>query len=151
MNSKDCRQHDLLLYHYRELSADRAAAVERHLASCAACREELERIAADLALIGDRIRLSDEEKKRFARRVVDSVGQRRQRRWLPGPLPALALGTVAALSLLLVLWKPGTIPVPQKTSPRILVEIDVLEQLDLLQDLELLQDLDLLQDLEELG
>lgn len=146
MKTDRCCQEDLLLYHYGELDGEETRRMDAHLTGCPACRSELARLRADLERLADPVTFTAADRARLADRVIE----RGRRRRFAGPVPLLALGSLGALCLLLVLWLPGRTPAPAPT-PALTADLELLEQLELLDELELIQDLDLIQDLEDLG
>lgn len=146
MKTDSCCKEDLLLYHYQELDEEQRRRVDAHLAACSACRTELDRLRADLERFADPVAVSAADRARLADRIL----ARSRKRRLAGPVPLLALGSLGALCLLLVLWLPGRAPAPQPT-PSLTAELELLEQLELLDELDLIQNLELVQELEDLG
>jgi len=110
-----CTSFDLNAFYFGELAADQRRGVEEHLAACAACRGELERLRATHASLAS---IPDEEVPQRLAFVSDKVCQPRwwQRIWRPGPQWALASAGLLAAAILLhgYLLRPAAAPVPDE-------------------------------------
>lgn len=138
-------EQDLILGYYRELDAERALALERHLTNCLDCRTAAEQMnemlknwqTADLSV-------TPEAADRFARRVGTRLGRRRVAR-----AGAWGGAFAAASVLLAIAFYPQPVPeitTVERTRP-VSAELDILEHYEFLQDMDLLDDLDLLMEL----
>ena len=108
MNCREIRDH-LELYLQRDLPDEQMRAVEAHLGSCAACREELEAARALLEALDGHLAWSPAPD--VADRVVDGVLRRRTAGRLArvgAAAAAVAAGVIAGF----VLWPTGRTPVP---------------------------------------
>lgn len=91
---------DLALYALGLLEGEARAAVERHLAGCAACRADLAAEDSTIAQLAGAVARAPSRDLRGA-----IVARHRRRGWLPTPMPRLVLGValaaaaVAALAL----------------------------------------------------
>jgi len=136
-------EEDLILHYYREPEDERQ--VEKHLASCAACRGQFERLKQVLSLVdADGLGPADAPGPAFEREVWARLEPQLPRprawisSWLPGPRWALA-GGLAALVLVAFLAgrfsstvaPPSLAPVTASTevAERVLV-IAVVDHLD---------------------
>jgi anti-sigma factor RsiW len=139
---------ELVAFLDEELAPEARARVEAHLADCAACRAELERLWKALGAL-DALPAT-QPGPGFEARLEAALARERKpawwARWLR-PAPALALGGALAAALLLVVLVQGTAP---PAGPRLLPadELAVAERLELFADLEALEQLELLEDLE---
>jgi anti-sigma factor RsiW len=144
---------DRLLPHLRgELAAAERAAVDSHLAGCAACRDAARDFAALAALISRAPESAPPMHWGAFRSQLHAKLERRHRpagvgrRWSLGPLPAaLAAGLAAVLLYLGVLGPGGTTPGGDQATleGQVLAgRLEVVTQLDLVQDLDLLEDFD---------
>jgi len=90
-----CSPFDLRDYFFGELSREEQKAVDRHVASCAGCREELERLRLTQSTL---LSLRDEDPPRHIAFVSDPVFEPSwwQRIWRSGP--ALGFASAAMLS-----------------------------------------------------
>jgi hypothetical protein len=139
-----CNQDDLLELARGELPPDRAAEVESHIATCAACAHELSWLRTERALFRKHEAApSSHVWHDIERQLVVSLEQRRARRqrWLQVGSGA---GVVAAAAgLLLTLWVHGSSPqapaseAPRLEQPRPEEERDLASALAALDDAEL--------------
>lgn len=146
MTEKHCRNEDLLLNYYGELDGQRRRELAEHLATCAACSLEWQRLQDTLERVPrTTIELAPGETRKFAARVAARTQRRsRSRLWLWGG----ALTATAVLALSLIARPPGIVP---GQGAKLVADAAMVQELDLLQNLELLEELDLLQDLEGQG
>jgi len=146
MTEKHCRKEDLLLYYYGELNGQRYRELTEHLATCAVCNKEWQRLQVTLEQVPrPTIELAPAERRKFAARVAERAQRRnRSKLWLWGG----ALTATAVLALSLIARPPGIVP---GQGNKLVADAAVVQELDLLQNLELLEELDLLQDLEGQG
>jgi anti-sigma factor RsiW len=121
-----CRraQQSMALALDEELSARRRRALDRHLASCEACRQEMvlsARLADALASLPMEADVSAQVEQATLRRVraeADAehvprgIGALIRARWLTLSLPALAATAVVALAVGVVLRSPGPVASP---------------------------------------
>ena len=99
-----CSSVDLKAYFLGELPAGERAAVERHLAACGECREEMNRLDATRAALAT---LADVEPPQRIAFVSDKVFEPRwferiwlERIWQPGPVMGFASAAVLAAAIL---------------------------------------------------
>lgn len=142
MAEKHCSNEDLLLYYYGELDGQRHRELAEHLATCAACSKEWQRLQDSLERVPrPTIELEPAETRKFAARVAARAQRRDHRKlWLWGG----ALTATAVLALSLIARPPGIVPGQEG---KLVADAAMVQELDLLQNLDLLEELDLLQDL----
>jgi anti-sigma factor RsiW len=147
---------DLIACRRGELGPDDRARVERHLATCPACRETLASDKALLtALAAARPGPPPVDWRRYRATLRARVARRRGwRGWLgwPGLAPLALSVTVAAAAVALVLQPPArppvsppvlaTVPEPTADDVELLRNYAVVERLDLLEDLDVVRHLD---------
>ena len=99
----NCSPFDLRDYWFEELAAEERLEVERHLAGCTGCREELERLRGTQQAL---LRLKDEEIPRRIAFVSDKVFEpsRAARWWAALPKMALAAGLMLLVFLAGATW-----------------------------------------------
>jgi anti-sigma-K factor RskA len=108
---------DLALYALDELTGPDREAMESHLATCAACRRELQALRSDLSLLGlsslgpqpptrskDRLMSAIANEPRGV--SVPAPAESSKRNWWPSLIPALA--ALGLLLVALVLWRSNT-------------------------------------------
>jgi anti-sigma factor RsiW len=149
MDCKECRDH-MDAYVKKALAPEALEAIERHLAGCAGCREELEQARRLHGLLSAwQVPPSRPGfETRLAARLREAQTQKqRHSAWLGWP----AWSSVAALLLVAlgsVLWWRSSQMNPQKTEEQ--VTLTVAQDLELYENLELLQDLDLFENWDEI-
>ena len=151
----------LALYRFGELTGERAAQVEVHLASCARCRRELEGMELALSLSTQPMP-GRAESAAVAGRVMASLGRNKHRRLMFRLAPAftaaaLIIGALSALHFGLI-GGPGGTGTNGTANIRPVVAIvavydtdpEMFENLDLLANLEMFEDMDTVEGIEEL-
>ena len=146
----------LVPYLRGELAGDEHALVERHLESCASCREAL----AGFRSVVDELRAGPHEPpeidwRRYRAELRTKLEERAPRRFaLPRLLPMTVAAAIAGLALVFTLGGQGDhaaapsddLPVFEQTALGDRLELfrhyDVVDNLDLLEDLDVIQDLD---------
>lgn len=95
-----CMSFDLNAFFFGELPADERRGVEQHLAACAACRAEHERLRITRMALGA---IPDEEIPQRIAFVSDKIFEPAwwQRLWRPGPQWALVAASLVAGAILL--------------------------------------------------
>lgn len=95
-----CTSFDLNAFFFGELPADERRGVEQHLAACAACRTEHERLRITRTALGA---IPDEEIPQRIAFVSDKIFEPAwwQRLWRPGPQWALVAASLVAGAILL--------------------------------------------------
>jgi len=115
-----CSPFDLRDYFFGELSREEHNAVDRHVASCAGCREELERLRLTQATL---LSVRDEDPPRHIAFVSDPVFEPSwwQRLWRSGPVLAFASAAMLSAAILVHAFVPrpaaAPVPVAQATVP----------------------------------
>jgi anti-sigma factor RsiW len=106
-----CAPFDLKDYFLEELDPAGRAAIERHLDSCATCREEVKALQLTRSAL---LSVADEELPRRIAFVSDRVFEPRwwQKLWHSGPQLGFASAALVAAALLVHAFVPKTQPVP---------------------------------------
>lgn len=141
----------LLPYLRGELAAAERAALDTHLAGCAACRDTIR----DFATVAERLARAPEPAPpihwgAFRAELREKLERRERpvaaRRWSLGPLPAALAAGLAAVLLYLGVLGPGgqsSVSDPAMLEGQLLAgRLEVVSQLDLVQHLDLLEDFD---------
>jgi anti-sigma factor RsiW len=106
-----CTSFDLNAYYFGELPADERRGAEEHVAACAACRAELERLRVTQTALAS---IPDEEIPQRVAFVSDKVFEPNwwQRLWRPGPQWALVSAGLIAAAILLhgYMYRPAAAP-----------------------------------------
>ncbi|MCE5307051.1 MAG: zf-HC2 domain-containing protein [Acidobacteriales bacterium] len=106
-----CTSFDLNAYYFGELPADERRGVEEHVAACAACRAELERLRVTQTALAS---IPDEEIPQRVAFVSDKIFEPTwwQRLWRPGPQWALVSAGLVAAAILLhgYMYRPAAAP-----------------------------------------
>jgi len=114
-----CSPFDLRDYFFGELSREEHKAVDRHVASCAGCREELERLRLTQSTL---LSLRDEDPPRHIAFVSDPVFEPSwwQRIWRSGPALGFASAAMLSAAILVHAFAPraavAPVPVIQTTA-----------------------------------
>ena len=148
----------LVPYLREELGAEERALVERHLGTCATCREALEEFRAVLgALRAEPHEPPEVDWRRYRAELRSRREARAARGWswrMPRLLPVAATAAVAGVALLLTLRGGARhnavgddLPIFEQTA--LGSRLDLLKQYDVVENLDLLEDLDFVQDLDE--
>ncbi len=105
-----CSPSDLRDYFFGELSREEHSAVDRHVASCASCREELENLRLTQTTL---LSLRDEEPPRRIAFVSDPVFEPSwwQRVWRSGPVLGFASASMLSAAILVHAFVPRTSPI----------------------------------------
>ncbi len=145
-NGSGCDFELLTLYHYDEIDPRHKAELEIHLADCAPCRSELERLQL-LNTLSWEPTVDQPAVRRIETAVLGKINHRRFRFAVPG----LALGGSLIAVLLLLTLRPDA-PLPQPEVPTtILTQTEILEEIGLLEELDLLEAFEVLAAIEDLG
>jgi anti-sigma factor RsiW len=112
LHCEDVRE-DLVAYLDGELSDGARARVQEHVATCLACRREIERLTRLAAWVGALPRVepaADFDERMWQRLETDGAAMAHRRAWRPArwSLPALAAAAAVALALYSSLERPGT-------------------------------------------
>jgi anti-sigma factor RsiW len=106
-----CTSFDLNAFFFGELPADERRGIEEHLAACAACRAELERLRITQTALAA---IPDEEIPQRIAFVSDKVFEPSwwRRLWRPGPQWALLSAGLVAAAILLhgYMYRPAAAP-----------------------------------------
>ena len=103
---------DLALYAMGSLTGDARAAVEKHLLECAGCREELELLRGDMALLAYSA-AGSVPPRRSRQRLMDAIQREPRRKEAPArrpwwaPVPWLAAAALAILAIVLIRQNAG--------------------------------------------
>ena len=120
-----CSSIDLKAYLLGELPPSERGSVEKHVAACAACREESERLDATRAAL---VSLADEEPPRKIAFVSDKVFEPRwwQTVWHSGPAMGFASAALLAVAIFVHAYaRPAVAPVDTaQIEQRIQREVD---------------------------
>ena len=120
-----CSSVDLKAYLLGEMSPSERGPAEKHVAACAACREELERLDATRAAL---VSLADEEPPRKIAFVSDKVFEPRwwQNIWHSGPAMGFASAALLAVAIFVHAYaRPAVAPVDTaQMEQRIEKEVD---------------------------
>lgn len=115
----NCSHYDIKGYFLEELPAEEHAAAETHLKTCAACREELERLRATRAALAA---LPAEEPPHRIAFVSDKIFEPRgwARWWASMPRMAFASAALLALAIVAHGWlqRPAAQPAPDLAALR---------------------------------
>ena len=106
-----CSSVDLKSYFLGELKAPERAGVEKHLAACGECREEMNRLDATRTAL---VALADEEPPQRIAFVSDKIFEPRwfERIWQSGPVMGFASAAVLAAAILVHAYaRPAAAPV----------------------------------------
>jgi len=110
-----CSPFDLKDFYFGELPEQEGSAVERHVAACAACHEELAALSSTHAVLR---RLHEEEPPRRLAFVSDRVFEPR---WWQGLWHAPSrLGFVSALMLAVAILFHAVYPAPEATNQAVI-------------------------------
>ena len=155
MNTCADRRETLLLDVYGELPSGDRPAWERHLETCAGCRQERGKLVRLLEVARKSMTapaLSPEKAKQLRDAITGSWMAKRPTRWWQGPLVGVRLRPMPALItaclLLLALgwfgWREFQTRTLNEPNP------DIREQI-MVSDLEVIENLDLLEDMDDIG
>jgi anti-sigma factor RsiW len=106
-----CSSVDLKAYFLGELKSAERAGVEKHLAACTGCREEMNRLDATRAAL---VALADEEPPQRIAFVSDKIFEPRwfERIWQSGPVMGFASAALLAVAILVHAYaRPEVTPV----------------------------------------
>lgn len=124
---ENCSPYDLRDYYFGELNAEQHGSMERHVGSCAACREELSALGLTRSAL---LSVPEEEPPRRIAFVSDKVFEPNwwQRLWSSGP----KLGFASAALLTMAILVHAFMPPPRAAtvvaqSPRVEMDRGVIE------------------------
>jgi hypothetical protein len=148
-------EQDLVLYYYKESSADECLQIESHLQFCSGCRRFLQELASLLPLT-----LQDDEPlppfwESYSRELRRKLGRAESKpSWWnrlspffsPWPVPATAAAVIIGLAVTLTLgtWRGKNEDLPPENEA-VLEVLPIAENLELLRSMEFLDALDLLE------
>ena len=155
----DAYRSQLLEYVDGDLTGPAQTELEAHLTLCPGCQQEVQTLRETLALVA-RMPVPEPTEafwqqylRELRQRVAPSPRLPRLWDWFTTPLlrpvPALAVGIVLVLALLLT-WQssPERPPLPELTSLSLTQQLALSQDLDMLQEMDLLEEIDLLEDWE---
>ena len=132
MTCKDMK--DMIpLYHYGELENGESEAVRKHLASCGACREELESV--ERVLKGVTAPEAPDLPGEFWSQNAEEIMRRVRKRSFAIPI-SLAAGVAAAVILFLSITRVDPGPEPDAVSRQVLVETPVMSDTEIALEIE---------------
>jgi anti-sigma factor RsiW len=149
----------LLEYVDGDLAGGAQAEIERHLAHCPGCRQEVQALRETLALVARMPAPEPPETfwqqylRELRQQVAPAPRPTRLRDWftipLLRPVPALAVGIALLLAVVLA-WQhsPEGPPLPELTSLSVTQQLALSQDLDMLREMDLLEEIDLLEDWE---
>jgi anti-sigma factor RsiW len=125
-----CTSFDLNASYFGELPADERRGVEEHVAACAACRAELERLRVTQTALAS---IPDEEIPQRLAFVSDKIFEPTwwQRLWHPGPQWALVSAGLVAAAILLhgYMYRPAAAPAIEAQGLETRVEAELARRL----------------------
>src|SRR5258706_3975005 len=150
---KDFEQ-ELVLYHYRESSAEDRRKVESHLGGCARCRGFLSELKSLLPATVAADEPAPEFWQNYSRELrIKLAAEEEKRGWLralaaffhPWPVPAAATAVILAVAMGLTFTKTHWYPAATDTAPEF---TEMAKNADFFQSLDFLDSMDLMESVE---